>query len=249
MMRMIMGMQRFGKMGQALMTISFATSAMALVSGVKATDAKRCLSTQNGAATTTEELETLRSENARLKNELNIGEMEKLKRENDQLVRALAPVPEDLAPLDVFGLWKRDDTELTRELDRAFGGMGLFGGLVGSLAKGAFSAARPLMEASQKDIDRVRDKVESVLVADLGEGAKCGEPFQHSYASSNVNGHVTKSVAFFAMAQDPKGKKDREVQCLATIRGDAQSDAHDTVYIDHLLLDGKKMDLPKLTNE
>jgi len=94
---------------------------------------------------------------------------------------------------------------VTRELDKAFEGTGMMGGLIKSVFKGMLRMVGNAMAESKSDMVLVTETVERLLEPNLGAGVKCDSPMQQQYMSANVNGKTTKQMAFSCRATAASG--------------------------------------------
>lgn len=132
-------------------------------------------------------------------------ELERLRRENAQL-RSRLDKEEGSGPLGLLrGLFgKREETALERQkreldsqIDEAFRGTGLLGSLAGAMTKSVMGMASSMMAQTNADIDLVQKKVAEELERQgkLQGPITSDTPMQQSYASTNINGRVTKNIS------------------------------------------------------
>ncbi|KAJ1455237.1 hypothetical protein M885DRAFT_617392 [Pelagophyceae sp. CCMP2097] len=199
------------------------------------------------SATEMDELQRLRNENTRLKQDLGRTEevniLEKQRARPPVPLSQLAPqqppqqqLAQPFAQSPFASDFDRDMSGMFDQLGffRPFG-CNMFGGGAmqpyqgqGPFFQRAFSMGGPLMADTQANIAHVQRHVEAMLEAELGEGASCDDPVQQSYSSTYVNGVVTTNVGMVCTARSPSGDEG-EVHARATVKDGA-------VTIDELTL-------------
>lgn len=244
-------------------SVSLATSVLSFVRAQQAhcSSTSAAAAPSAGSGEHTEELRRLRTENAQFKQAIYADEAQEiaeLRRENEFLKsqhdelekqgkktammaqdeREAAMMPFDDLVIDLFErpLWLSRESSLMREFDRAFNSMGLFPwDMRQPFTQGAFSTSGPLVSLDEmhKDVEHVKKQTEAQLVEKLGEDVKCDAPTHQSYATVDIDGEITKSVALRCQAESKKTGKKGDVQLRASIKKDGE------VCIETMMLDGK----------